>query len=335
VLSPLHGIQEVLASLNKAILYTVGIVFLLAVVTSLIVSRNLSRSIQSLRHATRLITQGEYAARSPVRRSDELGDLSQDFNSMAERLEEASKKINQYEGRRRQFLMDVTHELRTPLTSIRGITEGLKSGLVTLPEDKMKYYSIIEKETFRLIRLINELLDMEKIESGMIDLNHSVTGLKDLLEVITESLEVLVEEKKLQLTIECDPDIRIYGDYDRLVQILINLVKNSIQFTDYGSIRLTGSETKEATVIVVSDTGKGMTPQELSLIWERFYKSDASRTKNKSETGLGLSIVKKLVEAHQGVITVESIPGIGSTFTITLPKSDSQLAAALRNENMP
>lgn len=192
------------------------------------------------------------------------------------------------------------------------------------PQDRQKYYAIVEKETFRLIRLINELLDTEKIQSGLITLHPLNHNVRELLEVVAESLEVLIAEKNLALRIDCPQDLQVYGDYDRLTQILLNLVKNSIQFTEYGTIRLSAWESDTSTMIRIQDTGKGMTPQELELIWERFYKADPSRSKDRGETGLGLSIVKNLVEAHHGTIEVESTPGIGTTFLLSFPKMAAQ-----------
>lgn len=326
VFSPLRGYEVTLQTFNEALIYMVLIVFVLAVLISWLISRNMSKSIRALRQATHQIASGNYASRLPVERSDELGELSADFNTMAIQLEATSHKLQQYEKMRRHFIMDVTHELRTPLTSIRGIIEGLKNDLVTEPEEKQKYYGIIEKETFRLIRLINELLDMEKIEAGLITLNKKHHALHDLLEIVVESLEVLMETKHLHIIIECEPDLMVYGDYDRLMQIMINLVKNSLQFTEFGSVRLRGMETETATKIEISDTGRGMTSEELSLIWERFYKADPSRSKHSSETGLGLSIVKQLIEAHHGTIEAISTPGIGTTIEIMLPKAQQQLS---------
>jgi signal transduction histidine kinase len=323
VTAPMHSFQETLQSFDRAAIYVVALIFLLGLGVSWLISRNMSKIVQQLRQATRRISAGQYEARLPVKRTDELGDLALDFNTMALQLEAASNKLQQYEMRRRHFILDVTHELRTPLTSIRGIIEGLKNHLVTQPEDREKYYGIIEKETFRLIRLINELLDMEKIENGQITLHKKRSPLKELLEIVVESLEMLIEAKNLQIIIECDSDLLVYGDYDRLTQIMINLIKNSIQFTDYGTIRLKGVETDTETRIEISDTGRGMTPDELSMIWDRFYKADPSRSKNNSETGLGLSIVKQLVEAHNGTIEAASTAGMGSAFLIILPRSDS------------
>jgi signal transduction histidine kinase len=320
VISPVEGVTETIHTINRTILYASGLIFMLAILFSLIASRNLSRGVKSLRLATQRIAEGDYTVRTRVRRSDELGDLSNDFNSMAEQLESTSRRLEEYDMLRRQFILDVTHELRTPLTSIRGIIEGLKSNLVSEPQERYKYYSIIEKETFRLIRLINELLDMEKIQSGLITLHPMLHNVRELFEVVNESLEVLVQEKNLGILIECPPDLHIYGDYDRLIQILINLVKNAIQFTEYGTIQLSATENDDFTIVSIQDSGQGMSSDELAKIWERFYKVDPSRTKDRSETGLGLPIVKNLVTAHHGKIEASSVPGIGTVFTFYFPK---------------
>jgi signal transduction histidine kinase len=326
VMSPVRGVSAILYEINRSILYTFGAAFFFAILISWIISRNLTRSVKMIRRATRQIAEGDLSARSPVNRSDELGDLSKDFNAMAQQLEEASSQVALLEKRRGHFIVDITHELRTPLTSIRGIIEGFKNQLITKPEEQQKYYSIIEKETFRLIRLINEMLDMEKVQSGQITLRSQSINVNELLEVVAESLEVLIEEKNLQIQIQCEPDIEVFGDYDRLTQVLLNLVKNSIQFTEYGTIRLSAHLDDKHTILEVADTGKGMSKEELEFIWDRFYKADPSRSKERGESGLGLSIVKRLVEAHQGSIHVKSEQGIGTTFRLTLPREDLSLS---------
>jgi signal transduction histidine kinase len=271
--------------------------------------------------ATRQISGGDYSVRLEENRTDELGDLSRDFNSMASQLQEASEKLTRFEARRQQFMSDVSHELRTPLTSIRGIMEGFRNNLVA-PGEQAKYYSIIEKETFRLIRLINELMDMERIRTNMIQLDQQWHRAQDILEVVSESLDVLASEKQLKLEVECGDNVRLYGDYDRLMQITINLVKNAIQFSDFGTVRLKAEEQQSYTLIEISDQGRGMTRSQIEQMWERFYKADPSRVKDKSETGLGLSIVKQLVEAHGGMIEVLSEPGIGTKIALRFPKSE-------------
>jgi signal transduction histidine kinase len=322
VLSRISGLNQAVREINRLIMDAGLLAFLLATAASWIVSRSMSRGVRTLQHATRRIAGGDYGARLDVKRSDELGELSRDFNTMAEQLQATSLKLEQYDKRRQQFILDVTHELRTPLTSIRGIIEGLKNHLVP-PQEQEKYYAIIEKETFRLIRLINELLDTEKIESGMIALDPRPLPLGELFEVVSETLEFLLNEKGLRLLIDCPSGLQIYGDYDRITQILLNVVKNSIQFTEHGTICLSAGEADGRTWIRVEDSGLGMTEEQLAMIWERFYKADPSRAKTRGETGLGLAIVKRLVEAHRGTVQVTSTPGRGTVFLFSFPGPDS------------
>ncbi|MEY9096036.1 ATP-binding protein [Paenibacillus sp. RC84] len=326
VMSPVKGMTQTLSRVYEMVVLAGIVVFVLAMIVALIVSRNMSRAVLSIRQATRRIADGRYDARCDLARTDELGDLSRDFNRMAEQLEFTSHKLERIEIKRRRFITDVTHELRTPLTSIRGIVEGLKSEYITGHEEQVKYYGIIEQETLRLIRLINELLDMEKIQNGLITLRREYYPLNDLLEVLKESFEFLIGDKDLHLEIDCPPDTLIYGDYDRLTQILINLIKNSIQFTSHGTIRMTARQTETATELSISDTGRGMTAEEMEQIWDRFYKADPSRSKDRSETGLGLSIVKRLMEAHDAEIRVSSVPGQGTTFRLCFPVKPGEAA---------
>lgn len=321
--SPVQGFSGIVGGMNRTVLAAGGCFLVLVLAISYWLSRSMSRRVRRLQLATRGIAEGDYAVRLEEKRTDELGDLSRDFNSMAQQLQEASEKLARFEARRQQFMSDVSHELRTPLTSIRGLIEGFRNNLVA-PEEQAKYYSIIEKETFRLMRLINELMDMERIRTNQVQLDHEWHRAADILEVVGESLELLAAEKKLRLEVQCADTARIYGDYDRLMQIMINLVKNAIQFSDYGTVRLSAEEQDTHTVLEVADQGRGMTRVQVEQMWDRFYKADPSRVKEKSETGLGLSIVKQLVEAHGGTIEVRSEPGLGTTIRLRLPKAAAE-----------
>lgn len=323
VIAPVKEIKQSAAMIKRAVWYTAIAALVLAIIISWLVSRNMSRGVRQLRQATQRIADGDLSARSVVERRDELGDLSGDFNRMAQQLDDASRKLELFEQRRGRFLTDIAHELRTPLTSIRGIVEGFRTNLIPDPEDQRKYLAIIEKETFRLIRLINELLDSENIENGTISLNVKPYDARELLEITAETLDVLIGEKRLSLDVSCEPGVRVYGDFDRLTQVMINLVKNSIQFSDFGTIRLSAEASDDGTLLTVSDSGKGMTEDELQSIFERFYKADPSRAKGLGESGLGLSIVKRLVAAHGGTIEALSEPGIGTTFRVWLPSREA------------
>lgn len=317
--SPVRGLNETIANMDRVILYSMGAALILTLIVVFLLSRGMSKAVRTIRQAAGSIAEGQYDARIAMNRTDELGDLARDFNAMAVQLQQSSEKLALAETRRRQFLSDVSHELRTPLTSVRGIVEALKTGIVT-PEERHKAYGIIEKETIRLIRLINELLDIEKMQTGQITLNKTDYMAKDILEIVAETLDVLAAQKNLKLLVECPEQLVWHGDYDRLIQIAMNVVKNAIQFSDFGTIRLSAAETDDLTVIEISDQGIGITPEERERIFDRFYKTDPSRSKEKGETGLGLFIVKQLTEAHGGTVEAESEPGIGTTFRLSFPK---------------
>ena len=179
---------------------------------------------------------------------------------------------------------------------------------------------MVSKETNRLIRLVNENLDYEKIRSNQVKLMKTEIELVEVLEIIKDQLEILADEKNNKILVEVEDHVMVHADYDRLVQILINITKNSIQFTENGRITLRGKAGIRETIIEIEDTGIGMDPKEIENIWRRFYKADLSRTTNPyGEFGLGLSIVKKLVQLHNGDIIVSSEQGLGTKFVITFP----------------
>lgn len=318
--SPIKGSREVISQMNAYLLITTFIALAIALLLSWILSTFHVRRIKRLQLATSAITHGDYSVRIPSSNFDEISELAGDFNKMVEKLDASMEEIENLENRRRQFMADVSHELRTPLTTIRGITEGLKNDMISETE-KEKGLQLASNETMRLIRLVNENLDYEKIRSNQVTLTKQDIQLVELLEVIQEQLEGMAAERNDTIIVTADPAVRVFADYDRLTQILINITKNSIQFTDNGTIHLRGFEKDDATIIEIEDTGIGIDPADVEKIWSRFYKAIVSRTTNPyGEFGLGLSIVKQLVMMHDGTIDVSSEKGIGTKFTISLPK---------------
>jgi signal transduction histidine kinase len=209
--------------------------------------------------------------------------------------------------------------LRTPLTTISGVIEGLRNNLIP-EEEKEKGINLVSQETKRLIRLVNENLDYDRIRSNQVKLNKEDIQLVEAFEIIQEQLFLQAEEKNDKIHMDVDEDVLVYADYDRLIQILINIAKNSIQFTRNGEIWLRGRKGYKETIIEIEDTGIGIDPEEVENIWHRFYKAEISRTSNPyGEFGLGLSIVKKLVQLHNGSISVSSEKANGTKFTICLP----------------
>lgn len=319
--SPIKGSSKVISQINNYLLYTTAIALIISLLLSWLLSTFHVRRIKRLQKATSLVAAGDYSVRIPGANFDEISELAGDFNSMVEQLNNSMAEIENLENRRREFMADVSHELRTPLTTIRGIIEGLNNDMISESE-KEKGLRLATNETKRLLRLVNENLDYEKIRSNQVKLNKQDIQLIELFEIIKDQLSKTAAERNNEIIISAASDVTVSADYDRLTQILINITKNSIQFTDNGTIAIRAFSNEHAVIIEVEDTGIGMDHADIEKIWSRFYKAILSRTTNPyGQFGLGLSIVKQLVAIHGGTINVASEKGIGTKFTITLPRS--------------
>ncbi|EKM1337250.1 HAMP domain-containing histidine kinase [Listeria innocua] len=317
--SPISGTEQVIGTINRYMFYTILLSITIALILSAILSKLQVNRINKLRSATKDVIQGNYKARLKENNFDEIGALAIDFNKMTETLETSQEEIERQEKRRRQFIADVSHEMRTPLTTISGLTEGLVNDIIPKSETD-RCIALIDTEAKRLTKLVNENLDYEKIRSNKIKLQKTRFNGREFLELIKEQLDYVAAEKGNKITVDIDKDMYIYADYDRLTQVFINIVKNGVQFTENGLITLTGTQDYKESVLTITDTGIGMNTEELEQIWERFYKADMSRTNTAfGESGIGLSIVKQLIEYHDGTISVTSEPNKGTTFTIRLP----------------
>ncbi|RDU36853.1 sensor histidine kinase [Neobacillus piezotolerans] len=319
LISPVKGPREMISGINEYLLYTVLIALGVSFLLSWVLSRIHVIRIKRIQKAASAVASGDYSVRVHSSNFDEIGELSNDFNQMVDKINQSMEEIESLENRRRQFMADVSHEMRTPLTTISGIIEGLRNDMI--PEaEKEKGIDLVSKESKRLIRLVNENLDYEKIRSNQVILSREDIQLSEVFEIIQEQLEMQAEKRGNEINVDVDDDTMIWADYDRLLQILINITKNSIQFTEHGLITLAGWMRDGATIIEISDTGVGIDPEEVEKIWRRFYKADLSRTGNPyGAFGLGLSIVKQLVQLHDGKISVSSERGAGTKFTITIP----------------
>ena len=316
--SPISGSSAMIHRVNQFIIYTIFIALVVSFLLSWFLSRIHVNRIKRLREATSLVSAGNYHVHVHSSNFDEIGELANDFNHMVDKINTSMEEIESLENRRRQFLSDVSHEMRTPLTTISGVIEGLKNDMIP-EEDKERGINLVSQEARRLIRLVNENLDYDKIRSNQIQLFREDIQLLELLEIIQEQLTPQAEDKNNRIVIDAAPEVMVNADYDRLIQILINITKNSIQFTTEGTIWLRGRTEGQSTIIEVEDTGIGIDSNEIENIWRRFYKADISRTSNPyGEFGLGLSIVKQLVLMHNGEINVFSEAGKGTKFVIKL-----------------
>jgi len=231
------------------------------------------------------------------------------------------KKLEQV---RKDFFANVSHELKTPITSIKGFTETLLDGAMENDELCKNFLSIILTESDRMQTLIQDLLDLSKIEQQNFKLDLSEVSAKQVIEDVQQMLNQKAEEKNIDFKLYLNSPLVVYADALRLKQVIINLVDNAIHYTPAGGkVFITSSETNDHIVLRVNDTGVGIGKEEISRIFERFYRVDKARSRNSGGTGLGLAIVKHLVEAHKGKIEVESKLGHGTSFIVTLNKSIS------------
>lgn len=254
--------------------------------------------------------------------SRRLEQQSRELELASAELREANNQLQKLDQLKDEFISTVTHELRTPLTSIRAFSEILLSNPDVEVEQRSKFLAIIVKESERLTRLINQVLDMAKIDSGRIDWHIADLDLRELIEDAVNSTRQLFDDKAVVLQEQLgDKAVIIAGDRDRLIQVIINLLSNAVKFCpdEQGQvvIRLYAVETRWR--ITVSDNGPGIAPDQHQLIFEKFHQVTDVHAGKPKGTGLGLPISQKIVEHHGGSIWVESEPGHGSTFIVDLP----------------
>ncbi|TFB25001.1 sensor histidine kinase [Filobacillus milosensis] len=230
-------------------------------------------------------------------------------------------KIKQLENVRKDFVANVSHELRTPITSIQGFVETLLDGNQHEEEVIKKFLGIIEKETKRLNTLIQDLLDLSSIEKDDFTLYKSHFSANELIHEVKLVVDRKLEEKNIDSTIDVPKDLMVLGDYNRIYQLVLNLYSNSIQYTpEDGHINWRCFLEDGYAKLQIKDTGIGISKQEQDRIFERFYRVNRDRSRQTGGTGLGLSIVKHIVEAHEGIIDIESEVGVGTTITVSIPQ---------------
>ncbi|MGF1472702.1 MAG: ATP-binding protein [Rubrobacteraceae bacterium] len=293
-----------------------GLAATVAVVTaSLFVSGRIVRPIRSMMKATRRISDGRYDERVSIREQDELGDLSESFNAMAAVLDEVERQ-------RREFVADVSHELKTPLSTLQVALEGLMDGVVEPSEET---WALLYTESERMRRLVEDLRQLSRAETGQLDLNLGPAAPEDLVQQAVEGMRPLFTEKGVEIESRVPESLpAVSVDFGRAVQVLNNLLSNALCHTPAGGKVAAGAELcEEGLSFRVSDTGAGLSAEHLTRVFDRFYRIEKSRSRNNGGSGLGLAISRALVEAMNGRMWVESAgPGEGSTFGFTLPAAE-------------
>lgn len=307
--------QDILfqSSVFRSLLFAGGLALLFGMILSYFTSRRLIAPLKRLTQAADRIGQGHLDERVAIQAKDEVGQLSNAFNSMVDNL-------NRQETLRKQLTADIAHELRTPLTSIKSYIEAFQDGILPANQENL---SSIHEEIDRLVDLSSDLKDLNVAEMGALKLSPEPVNLKHLLEKIIHSLHPLIQEKELTLNLNAPEEpVTTFGDERLLTRLFYNLVHNAYRYSDLGgqiTIRLT--QTQDSADIRMKNTGIGIPQDDLPFIFERFYRADKSRTRETGGTGIGLALVHQITALHQGTITVQSWVGRETEFIVKLPKN--------------
>lgn len=290
----------------------------LAIILSSLISyyfakKILIKPLKEINDAARKLSKGEVEKRISIHSNDEIGELAESFNIMAESLEESDKT-------RRDFISNVSHELRSPITSIKGFITGILDGVI--PKDKENYYlNIVNDEIGRLARLVNDLLDISAMESGKFNLNMINIDVNEVITLCILNLEGKINAKKMNVEVIFHDDHE-YGvaDRDRLIQVVTNIIENAIKYGyENGEIKIDTYSKGDKIYVSIFNTGPIIAREDINNIWDRFYKSDKSRT-NKVSLGLGLPIVRLILSQHGQDIWVNNVEDEGVKFTFTVKK---------------
>ena len=319
--APVKGVNDFLTRVYMAI----GLIGLLALALTLFIVRRLSRGIvrplREMEQTAACMAEGRYDNRVKIASEDEVGQLGQSLNTLAQELGRFVARTEQMETLRREFVANVSHELRTPLTIIRGYTEALRDGTVTDPQQAARFTNLIVNETERLERLISDLLDLSRLQAQQFVMELEPIPLAEVVDNVVAMLRGKYADKGVELVwnnAEIIPPIP--GNGDRLVQLMLILLDNALKYTKPpGKVSVDLQRSENMVILTVSDDGAGIPAADLPFIWERFYKVDKAHTRENHGTGLGLSIAREIIERHGATVAVTSEPGQGTTFVVQFP----------------
>lgn len=292
----------------------------LVVIVSIWISRYLTRPITEIKNAARQIADGDVDKEIDLERGDEFGTLAKSLNRMAFKLREDTRRIRQFAEKQRQFFADITHEIRNPLHTISGALEMLE--MEKLPEEKKRQYlKTAQNQTERINRLFKDLLTLQRFESDEQFIELQEFDMAVIGRHMREWYGEKAEHQGLDLEVD-EHTCRAVGDPGKIEQVIDNLVSNALKYTNSGQISLRYSQDDGLVTVKVEDSGIGISEEHLGRLFDRFYRTDKARSRDKGGTGLGLAVVKSILDAHDSEIEVESQVGRGTTFWFSLPAAE-------------
>lgn len=291
-------------------IFAAVIALIIAMVMGAIFARAIVAPVKKITNAAKALKEGDYSARTGMNGSDEIARLGNMFDLMADSVE-ANRKLE------RRLVTDVAHELRTPLMAIQSTVEAMIDGVFEPDEERLE---TLNSEVQRLSRLVDALLKLSRLESRTKPIEQKKVDLTEMLSAVVQTHQAYIHDARLNLEFEYDPHVYVFGDADLLRQATANLISNAVRYTpEGGTITIMARKGDLMGQIVVKDTGIGLTPEEAKLVFQRFWRADSGRARATGGLGIGLSVVKEIVDQHNGWVRVEGKPNEGACFTIYIP----------------
>lgn len=317
IAEPAAGLDQVLGDLAPRLIFSGLIGVAAALVLGFLLSQSVAAPLRNIVRAARSVARGSFSQRVPATGPREVRDLATNFNQMTEEVQRSQQTL-------RDFLANISHELKTPLTSVQGFSTALLDGTIDSPQERERALRVVNSETARVLRLVEELLALSRLESGQLAMNREPFRAKELFDHVQDVFQLRSEESGVELRFRDHTQTPVFGDFDRLEQVLNNLLDNAFRHTPSGgSVTVTANQEAPTMVqILVSDSGPGIGAEHLPRLFERFYRADEDTAVRKGH-GLGLAICREIVRAHGGDIRAESAIGKGTTFAFTLRSRDS------------
>jgi signal transduction histidine kinase len=296
-ISPTSSHQMFVSAVHRYLIWASLAALFLAVVLSFLLMRKVLRPLRQMTTIAKKISTGDYSGQVPLVSGDEVGQLAASFNRMAESL-------RRIEGLRKTLMIDIAHELRTPLTNIRGYLEALTDGVAAPTKET---FELLQEETMRLIHLLEDVLRLSKADAARMDLHKTEIRMKDLILQELDIFRPQFDSKKIQTETQFGKGAdRVLADPDKMTQVVTNLLQNACQYTPTGGfVRIRAEQTSGEMKVVFANTGGELSPKDLPFIFERFYRGEKSRSREHGGAGIGLAIVKELIEAHEGHVGAE------------------------------
>ncbi|WP_079509417.1 sensor histidine kinase [Mesobacillus jeotgali] len=310
---PLAKISEL--TVDFSFLWLVGgvLFIIIAAFLGFKMLHRLTRPLAAMKQAADKVSGGDYSARVDIDSNDEIGQLAKAFNHMSESVQKEDEK-------KREFLADVSHELRTPISYIKGYSEAMETGMIKDPDEKNKYLKLINRESVRMVKIVEDLLDLSRLDADEYRLIKHPFPLSQHIDDFIVKYGPALKEKNIGLSLDLDPDVIINGDEGRMEQIFQNIIDNSIRYTKKGgTISIILTKHADGCKVEIADTGIGIPKEDIAKLTERFYRVNKARSRADGGTGLGLAIVDKLVKLHNGKMEIESSLGKGTSVKLYFP----------------